>query len=81
MKTIETTTKVCLMLFGGKRPYVKPSTDLLLIEHEEALLAGSVRNDDKVIMPEGTDSGKLEEGDGSDANAKGYTGSYDLWED
>lgn len=80
MTTTITTNGEGLTRTRGKRPYVKPTTELLLVE-QGALLAGSVRNDGTLIMPDGTDSDKLGEGDGSDANAKGHTGGHDLWEE
>lgn len=52
-----------------KRVYKKPQT-LLLPVFRTTLLAGSVRNDGTTIIDDGTDPGKIDEGDGSDANSK-----------
>lgn len=52
-----------------KRKYLRPTLTTMALPVGE-LLAGSVRNDDKTIINDGTKSGDLEEGDGEDANAK-----------
>lgn len=63
--------------------YVTPTTETIARwKITPQLLAGSeVRNDGTKIMPGTTDPGKIDEGDGSDANAKlGLWDNWDSWE-
>lgn len=67
-----------------KKVYQAPKTEIIFVEEESLLMAGSVRNDDQKIFEGDPDPSKVDEGDQNShpADSKAWGGSsWSDWDD